>query len=125
MKHILEHDSGNWVFEERVREGVREFSFDSGEHWFHNQAQAFRDARDLEKLVAEKPEDLPDNLPDDLAVLIMELLALMKALRPGDRLEIVHTGVTIQVVKQEVALYLPPSSLRDLEDRQAPKGGDD
>lgn len=112
---VLEHEGGHWVFLERFLGGVPEFSFDNGETWGEDKAQAFRHAKAHDKLVPEKPDSVPAHVSDDLAAVILELLGAMRVLRPGERLEVVHTGVAICVMKQEQVLSFRPSSLRELD----------
>jgi hypothetical protein len=109
----VELDGRRWVYLERVREGVTEKSFDGGETWGENPADVYRRARAAGKLRPESDSDAPAELPEEAASVMLELGALIRAMRPGDEVRIVHTGAAVHVIKNKVALAFRPSVFAD------------
>lgn len=122
---VAEIEEQRWVYAERFPgDGRREVSFDGGESWSENMAQAFRAARLAGKLVPEGGSEAPD----ELVAITQELLRRIRSLKPGEELLVRHAGSAIVVLRQEAVQAFRASALEDagIEPfRESPGGAED
>lgn len=110
-RSAIEIDGQSWVVWRRPfegRPGQHETSFD-GETFHEKGSEAYFEARKAGKLIrADSTTEVAD-LPEDAAASMLELVRLIRSLRPGEELRVIHTGSALNVVKNKLVASFRPS----------------
>jgi hypothetical protein len=120
VKGALEVDGETWtVWRQRQPDGRTFVSFD-GESFHAKGADAYVAAKKAGRLQrADAPE--AEGLPEDAAAAMVELVRLIATLRPGEELRVIHSGASLNVVKNRLVAAFSPSVFAEVEN----KGGDE
>lgn len=115
-RSTIEIDGKNWVVWRRPIEGnpkTLEVSFD-GETFHALAVDSYLSAKKAGKLIEAGSVSEVEGLPEDAAAGMLELVRLIAALRPGEELRVVHTGVALAITKNKLVATLRPSVFEDI-----------